>query len=353
MIQSVYIKNYGASAPAAGGWNRPTEWLPIPSIGAEEVVCYILVAVFPNQPNVVAFNAQVSGGVAIDWGDGSTYSGSNANHEHAYDYNDLDPSTEYLGYRQALIKVNGINPSNQWLLLDFYAPSVNYPSVNSRNFLDVVIGMRSDVGVGSNHQFGLGVITYPMLQRIKYANNFSYNGIGYWLQGLTRIEKLDIPAGETVYLARECFSNCGLKQLPSGVTFVVNQAYLTFINSLLEEIEVTFNSGYVEQYVMFQGTVARRIVVHNIDASETQSFGTLTSPTIQHLELHGFTRGHSLNGNSMYGVDTWTAWVDSIGNAADALQNITISTAQYNSFGGSGSYVDDEVFAKGYTLIVV
>ena len=336
------------------GWNRPAEWLPIPFIGSDEAVLYILVAVFPNQPNVVAFTASVSGGVNIDWGDGTSYSGANINHEHAFNYNDLDPLTEYNGYRQALIKISGVNPANQWGTLDFIIGSTTYPSVKSFNFLDVVIGCKSVGTIVTNHRFGSGVINYPMLQRIKYANSFNFYYLSNWLTEVRRLEKLEIPAGTYQKYMYQAFMRCGLKQLPEGVVFKDDYAYQTFDNSLLEEVTHDFSTSSSTMYIPFNNTVSRRIICLSLDAStSTQSLGTLTSATIQHLELHGYTRGHSLNGNSMYGVDTWTAWVDSLGTSADALQNITISTAQYNSFGGLGSYVDDEIFNKGYNLIVV
>ncbi|MFN9933341.1 MAG: hypothetical protein ACK55R_10315 [Cyanobacteriota bacterium] len=65
---------YGSSAdspdspPAAsGGWQRPADWLPMPSLSPEEQKVIALVAVFPADNEVCIAAA---GSFLIDWGDG-------------------------------------------------------------------------------------------------------------------------------------------------------------------------------------------------------------------------------------------------------------------------------------------
>ena len=65
---------YGSAAslldppPAAGGdWQRPADWLPMPSLSPEEEKVIALVAVFPAD-NEVCISA--AGSFLVDWGDG-------------------------------------------------------------------------------------------------------------------------------------------------------------------------------------------------------------------------------------------------------------------------------------------
>lgn len=88
-------------------WNRPADWLTMPTITSTENKVAILVAVFPNggQPNKVALSIDTIG-FTVDWGDGdvTTHSGSTYA-EHTYDFTDsaLDGTLTTLGYKQAMI----------------------------------------------------------------------------------------------------------------------------------------------------------------------------------------------------------------------------------------------------------
>jgi|688.fasta_scaffold397084_2 hypothetical protein len=89
------------------GWQRPTEWLPIPNYGVNEEVFYGLYAVWNTSVNPCALLCNGTGaGYTVDWGDGTvTNYAFNVKAERNYVYSALSADTEFRGYRQAMIKV--------------------------------------------------------------------------------------------------------------------------------------------------------------------------------------------------------------------------------------------------------
>jgi len=87
-------------------YERPSDWLDLPSIEASDQQFSALVAVWDAYGNPLTFKFTCdSGDYDVDWGDGNTEtvtSGTWA--EHIYDYADVDDLTS-RGYRQAIVTV--------------------------------------------------------------------------------------------------------------------------------------------------------------------------------------------------------------------------------------------------------
>jgi hypothetical protein len=101
------MSNYIKVLPTQSeGWQRPTEWLPIPSYTANEEVFYGLHAVWDTSVNPCALLCNGTGaGYTVDWGDGTvTDYAFNVKAERNYNYASLS-GTPFRGYRQAMIKV--------------------------------------------------------------------------------------------------------------------------------------------------------------------------------------------------------------------------------------------------------
>ena len=101
---SSYIK---VGTGASTGWQRPSQWLAIPTVGANEEVFYGLHAVWNTTVNPCALLCNGTGaGYTLDWGDGTITNHSfNVRAEKNYVYSSLSADTEFRGYRQALVKV--------------------------------------------------------------------------------------------------------------------------------------------------------------------------------------------------------------------------------------------------------
>jgi hypothetical protein len=85
-MSDLYIK---VQSPPTTEWQRPTEWLAMPSISATDKVLYGLVFVYENGENLITFQAELDR-VTIDWGDGSaTENTIGTASTHNYDYSSI------------------------------------------------------------------------------------------------------------------------------------------------------------------------------------------------------------------------------------------------------------------------
>ena len=96
------------SAPGAGGWTRPVDWLALPDVVEGDEKFVGLYAVYDHDSNFVALRCR--GDYTVDWGDGTIENvADNVTAQHVYDsddYNTLGKDTECSrGYRQAIITV--------------------------------------------------------------------------------------------------------------------------------------------------------------------------------------------------------------------------------------------------------
>lgn len=97
-----------AAAAAQPGYQRPADWIAMPTITATEEKVAALFLVGDHDSNFVAFRC--SGAYTVDWGDGNTENvASNTTAEHNYVYTDLSASTEFgpagSKSRQAMIVI--------------------------------------------------------------------------------------------------------------------------------------------------------------------------------------------------------------------------------------------------------
>ncbi len=96
---------YEGGGIAGTGWQRPSDWLAIPTFNPSYDEVYILMAVYETDFNPIAFI--FGGAYTVDWGDGTSnnYS-SGAKAEHNYNWVNISSSTlTSEGFRQVLIRV--------------------------------------------------------------------------------------------------------------------------------------------------------------------------------------------------------------------------------------------------------
>lgn len=98
------MSNYIKVGSSSTGWQRPADWLPIPSVGANEEVAYLLHAVWDTTVNPVALLC--TGNYTVDWGDGTvTNYASNVVAERNYVYSSISSDVTARGYKTVLIKI--------------------------------------------------------------------------------------------------------------------------------------------------------------------------------------------------------------------------------------------------------
>ena len=197
---------------------RPSDWLPLPSIGASEQKFVGLHAVWPDS-NFLALKAV--GAYTVNWGDGLTENfATGATAEHTYDYDDVDlAGTESSrGYKQAIVTVT---PQAGQTLTCLYL-HVKHSQVGlqkySSGFLDIAVNAPSmttlTIGVqtpGINTQtIHMGILESVTLGANSVTN---FNRIFYKCASLQAIPALNTAAGTTF----DCmFSFCAsLQTIPA------------------------------------------------------------------------------------------------------------------------------------------
>jgi len=96
----------GAPAPAVTGWQRPTDWLPMPVDAPNKIA--ILTMVRDTTGEYAALKIVCVGGYTVDWGDGiidNVASGIAAEHQYLYTDTNLDGTLCTRGYKQAMIVI--------------------------------------------------------------------------------------------------------------------------------------------------------------------------------------------------------------------------------------------------------
>ena len=90
----------------SNAWVRPTDWLTMPTITSSEQKIAMLMPVYPQGSNFLAFT--VAGAYTVDWGDGvieNVATGVKAQHEYSYADADLNPTVTSGGYKMAIVVV--------------------------------------------------------------------------------------------------------------------------------------------------------------------------------------------------------------------------------------------------------
>jgi surface protein len=155
MITTAYIK---AGSPT-NEWQRPNDWIAIPSIASGEQVFYGLVAVYDViDGNRVAFT--FAGNYTVDWGDGSALENvlSGVKAEHSYSYASVsNPTSE--GWRQALIKVIPTGAANI-TRVDLQQTPTGIANGKTSQFMDIVMSVPNVTGAGTNLVIGNGTIVF-------------------------------------------------------------------------------------------------------------------------------------------------------------------------------------------------
>lgn len=154
-------------------WQRPTEWLPIPSYTVDEEVIYLLNAVWDTEVNPCAFLLNGTGvGYTVDWGDGTTSNHAmNTSAQKNYVYSDLS-GTPFRGYRQALIK---ITPQSSAVInsVDLCRRHSSYAYKYGTGFLDIVCNIETQ---NNAVPFNNGLLVFhPNVELVFYKKHTSTN----------------------------------------------------------------------------------------------------------------------------------------------------------------------------------
>lgn len=204
-------------------WNRPEEWLPMPTITAADNKFAGLYAVFEDGFNAVAILLN-NGNHSITWGDGTTSSGSGASqtYDHVYNYATISGavlvSDDGRNYKQVLVEVD-YDLDTSVLRIDSTTTPTTGTNTRPQNWLDVSISSThvSNLAtqVSSNSSY-----TSTYLQRLLTFGNVVLSNTIYCTS--LRILKYDFTAKGNILL-----TNLGDVRDENGNPIVINSSIIT------------------------------------------------------------------------------------------------------------------------------
>lgn len=216
-------------------YKRPEEFLNLADFGTSDEIFTALVAVFPSSTelrgglsgmNYVALHCDVtnSGTFTVDWGDGTREDFSTgSNIYHIYDYDNLPSSTEFRGYRQAVLSCIPTDENNKFteIKTDLDGPfTPGYTSEalrNGSNLLDLSINSTN----ATSYDIGGNSRPHKMCERAELRNTTSnrltnsQNAIWSGMASLQDIPFAPYMHVDTTESYSECFAYCQmLRVLP-------------------------------------------------------------------------------------------------------------------------------------------
>jgi surface protein len=269
---STYIKARGTTST---DWQRPSDWIAIPSIAPGEQVFYGLVAVYNvTGGNRVAFT--FAGNYTVDWGDGSALENvlSGVKAEHSYTYASVsNPTSE--GWRQALIKVIPTGVANI-TRVDLQQTPTGIAVGKTSQFMDIVMSVPNVTGASTNLVIGTGTtVFHRVVERIWIKEIGAINNMTTMFQNCASLQSVPLFNTASVTNMDRMFTGCtSLRTVPLFNTANVNNMSSMFLNCQYLQTVPLFNTVSVNNMSsMFSGCTS----LNSVPLFETSSVNTMLS----------------------------------------------------------------------------
>jgi surface protein len=222
-----------SGAPA--GWQRPADWLAMPTVVDTDDTFVALHAIFPSGQNYVAFRFTTdTGDYEVDWGDGNVdVVASNTTAEHEYDYSTYDPTDSTLttrGYKQAIITVTPVTGQLETANFQFrFTTTPAQNQVYATGFLDCILSMPN-ANTGQSIVFGGTTVRHSYVERFQLLNLGNINNIQSMFQNCFLLQSVPLFNTSSVTTMNNMFQNCrSLQSVPlfdtSSVTTMINMFF--------------------------------------------------------------------------------------------------------------------------------
>jgi len=240
-------KDFLPAVQSGGGWQRPSDWLALPTVTSAEQKFVGLHAVFPDGDNVCALLLTTSAGqYEVDWGDGTvTLHNSNTKAEHQYDYSTISASTDCSrGYRQVLVTVTPV--SGNILTINFQQRYTGRNQIYATGWLDV-IGSFPNASSGGSLIFGGFTVSQAFVEQVTWVTIGGVTSCNSMFRLCTSLQSIPVFNTASVTNMIEMFHTCSnLMDVPllntgnvTDMTFMFNNCYSLQTIPLLNTGNVT------------------------------------------------------------------------------------------------------------------
>lgn len=207
------MSNYIQVKPTSSiDWQRPTEWLTIPSYTESEQVFYGLHAVWDTTVNPCAFSAGGTGaGITVDWGDGTiTDYAFGVTIERNFNYSSLS-GTPFRGYRQSLVKVT---PQAGSTINALYLATrhSSYPYAYHTGWLDCHLNFTVTNAIPFMWN---NPVWHTNLENI-FIKTYTPTRMDYMFMNMYALQKVNAFNSSAVTNGEQCFTGCrSLREIPN------------------------------------------------------------------------------------------------------------------------------------------
>jgi hypothetical protein len=305
-------------------WQRPVDWLLLPTVTSAEQKFVGLYAVWEDGDNVVAFLFR--GAYTVDWGDGVVENvADNVKAEHQYSWASIPSNTTTSqGYRQVIITVtpNGGNLTSCNFQQRYTARNQSYTT----GFLDVTLSIPN-ASAGASITFGGTTVGHRNVERATVLTIGSATDISAMFRECRMLQSLPLFNTASVTLFALLFNNCSsIKTVPLFNTSSATNFSGMFQNcSALIEVPL-FNTALVQVFgTMFSGCSSLKTIplLNTVSGADfSQMFNSATA--LQDLPLINTSLATTMNAMFL-----GTASLRSI----PALSTANITTATGTDFG--------------------
>ena len=267
---STYIK--ARSTTTTNEWQRPSDWIAIPSIAPGEQVFYGLVAVYNvTGGNRVAFT--FAGNYTVDWGDGSALENvlSGVKAEHSYTYASVsNPTSE--GWRQALIKVIPTGVANI-TRVDLQQTPTGIAVGKTSQFMDIVMSVPNVTGASTNLVIGNGsVVFHRVVERIWIKEIGAINSMLSMFSSCSSLQSVPLFNTASVTNMTTMFNSCAsLQSVPLFDTASVTNMDRMFSGCSSLRTVPLFNTINVNNAIGMQGMFTNCFLLQSVPLFDTSN----------------------------------------------------------------------------------
>lgn len=272
-------------------WERPADWLELPSVTTSDEKFVGLLAVFDDASNCIALSA--AGNYTVDWGDGSEPEdvSSGVTAEHEYDYSAISSETlSSRGYKQVIVTVTP-QAAQTFSEINLQKRHSSMPArVYSVPWLDMAMGGASlaKMYVGNNvDSYRNALVALSWLERVTVVTMSRIN-LGWMFSTCAALQSVSLPSLSSVTNTREMFFGCfALRSIHlSGLSSVETAESMFYRCSRLSRAVILGLSAATTIASMFRECVSLlSVTLSDLSSVENASFVFNQARALQSVSL--------------------------------------------------------------------
>jgi surface protein len=203
-------KDFLPAVQSGGGWQRPSDWLALPTVTVAEQKFVGLHAVFPEGNNFCALLFR--GAYTVDWGDGVVEDvADNVKAEHEYDYAAISNSTlTSRGYKQVIVTVTPQGAGNL-TSINFQQRYTGQNQAYATGWLDVT-GSFPNAGSGATITFGGSTVRQTYVEQVTWVTIGGVTNCNSMFNSCYSLQSVSLFDTASVTTMVSMFANCFLLQ---------------------------------------------------------------------------------------------------------------------------------------------